>query len=162
MRLTREQVETMHRHAREAYPDECCGLILGAPRAEEGVGFRLLPCRNVQNEMHERDPEAYPRTARRAFLIDPFEFERVLKGAREAGEVVRGIFHSHPDEDAYFSREDEAAALPFGDCPSFPEAEHVVMSVREGVVRGQKVFAWDEERKGFLESELQIAEEAGA
>lgn len=160
--MTREQVEAMHRHAREAYPDECCGLILGAPRAEEGAGFRLLPCRNVQNEMHEKDPEGYPRTARRAFLIDPFEFERILKGAREAGEVVRGVFHSHPDEDAYFSREDEAAALPFGDRPSFPEAEHVVMSVREGVVRGQKVFAWDGERKSFLESELEIAEEAGA
>lgn len=164
MRLTREQVEAMRRHAREAYPEECCGLILGAPRAEEkqGAGFRLLACRNVQNEMREKDPQAYPRTARRAFLIDPFELERILKEAREAGEVVRGIFHSHPDEDAYFSREDEAAALPFGGVPSFPEAEHVVISVREGVVQGQKVFSWDGERKSFLEGDLEIAEEAGA
>jgi proteasome lid subunit RPN8/RPN11 len=29
LRLTREQVEVMHRHAEAAYPDECCGLILG-------------------------------------------------------------------------------------------------------------------------------------
>ncbi len=164
MRLNREQVEVMRRCAREAYPDECCGLILGPPRAEERIcaRFRLLPCRNVQNEMHGRDPQAYPRTARRAFLIDPFEFKRILERARETGEVIRGIYHSHPDEDAYFSQEDKDAALPFGDVPSFPEAEHVVMSVREGLVCGQKVFSWDGGRKTFVPSELEIVEEAGA
>ena len=82
--------------------------------------------------MHEKDPEFYPRTARRAFLIDPFEFERIVRRAEEVGEVVRGIFHSHPDEDAYFSQEDVDAAVPFGDIPAFPDAEHVVMSVRGG------------------------------
>ena len=164
MRLNREQVEVMRRHAREAYPDECCGLILGPPRAEgeKEEALALLPCRNVQNEMHEKDPEIYPRTARRAFLIDPFEFERIVKKAEEAGEVVRGIFHSHPDEDAYFSQEDMDAAVPFGDIPAFPDAEHIVMSVRDGVVLGQKVFSWEAEEKFFVESELEILEEAGA
>ena len=154
----------MHRHAREAYPDECCGLIIGPPRTkgEREETLALLPCKNVQNEMHERDPEIYPRTARRAFLIDPFEFERIVRRAEEAGEVVRGIFHSHPDEDAYFSQEDVDAAVPFGDIPAFPEAEHVVMSVREGAVLGQKVYSWDAERKTFLESDLEILEETSA
>ncbi len=159
MRLHREQLEAMHAHARGAYPEECCGLIVGP--AGEDASLRLLPCRNLQNEMHAKDPQAYPRTARRAFLIDPFEFERILKEAEEAGESLRGIFHSHPDEEAYFSKEDEAAAVPFGDVPSFPDAEHVVMSVREGVVRGQKVFAWDAGRKAFVESALEIYGEAG-
>ena len=124
--------------------------------------FALSPCKNVQNEMHEKDPEIYPRTARRAFLIDPFEFERIVRRAEEAGEAVRGIFHSHPDEDAYFSQEDVDAAVPFGDIPAFPDAEHVVMSVREGVVLGQKVYFWDAEQKTFVESDLEIFEEAGA
>ena len=163
MRLNREQVEAMHRHARAAYPDECCGLIVGPAPAEGNHEERLslLPCKNVQNEMHERDPEIYPRTARRAFLIDPFEFERIVKRAEEAGEVVRGIFHSHPDEDAYFSREDVDAAVPFGDIPAFPDAAHVVMSVREGAVLGQKVYSWDAAQKRFIESELEIFGETG-
>lgn len=164
MRLNRDQVEAMHRHAREAYPDECCGLIIGSPPSggnnEETLS--LLPCKNVQNEMHEKDPEIYPRTARRAFLIDPFEFERIVREAEKAGEVVRGIFHSHPDEDAYFSQEDVDAAVPFGDIPAFPDAEHVVMSVREGEVLGQKVYSWDAEQKTFIENDLEILEEAGA
>lgn len=154
----------MHRHARAAYPDECCGLITGPPPAEDGgedARLRLFPCRNVQDEMHARDPQAYPRTGRRAFLIDPFEFERILREAEEAGEVLRGIFHSHPDEDAYFSREDRDAALPFGDIPSFPHAAHIVMSVRAGAVCGQKVFLWDAGRKDFVARDLEVAGETG-
>ena len=54
------------------------------------------------------------------------------------------------------------AAVPFGDIPAFPDAGHVVMSVREGVVLGQKVYYWDAEQKTFVESDLEIFEEAGA
>ena len=76
--------------------------------------------------------------------------------------MIRGIFHSHPDEDAYFSQEDMDAAVPFGDIPAFPDAEHIVMSVRGGEVLRQKVFSWEAEGIFFVESELEIPEEAGA
>lgn len=166
LRLTQEQVEVMHAHARAAYPEECCGLILGPPPAEAGRngrdgrdGLRLYPLRNVQNEYHEKDPETYTRTARRAYLIDPFEFEKILKEAKASGHVLRGIFHSHPDEDAYFSQEDRDAAVPFGDIPSFPEAEHIVMSVREREVRGARVFVWSAGERDFVEGDLTMEEE---
>ncbi len=163
MQLTGEQMERMYAHARDAYPDECCGVILGPPPSDVGHDkLRLHPLRNVQNEFHERDPESYPRTARRAYLIEPFEFERILREAREKGEVLRGIFHSHPDEDAYFSQEDKDAAVPFGDVPSFPDAEHIVMSVCGGEVRGYKVFRWEREAKDFIEAELVVAAESGS
>ncbi len=161
MQLTEEQMERMYAHAKDAYPDECCGVILGPPSSEPGGGkMRLHPLRNVQNEFHERDPETYTRTARRAYLIEPFEFERILREAREKGEILRGIFHSHPDEDAYFSQEDKDAAVPFGDRPSFPNAEHIVMSVREGEVRGYKVFRWDSGAEDFVEADLVVAAES--
>lgn len=152
--LSAEQFEEMSVHLRAAYPDEGCGLIVGPPPggAADGVErMRLIPCRNMQNEMHARDPESYPRTARRAFLIDPFEMERILQKAKKGGEVLRGIFHSHPDEDAYFSQEDKDAAVPFGDIPSFPEVEHIVVSVRKGEVREGKSFFWDPDQKDFAE-----------
>lgn len=148
-------------HARAAYPDECCGVIVGPPAGESNGDPRRLRVhllRNLQNEMHAKDPGSYPRTARRAFLIDPFALERILREARERGEVLRAIFHSHPDEDAYFSREDRDAAVPFGDVPSYPEAAHIVMSVREGQVRGAKVFRWDAGAKDFVAGDLEVAE----
>jgi adenylyltransferase/sulfurtransferase len=160
MRLTKEQVEQMYAHAKAAYPEECCGVIVGPPPADLDRNgheeMRLLPLRNVQNEYHERDPESYPRTARRAYLIDPFEMERILQEARENGEVLRGIFHSHPDEGAYFSQEDKDAAVPFGDVPSFPDAKHIVLSVRDQEVQGYKVFRWAAETKDFIEGDLFI------
>ena len=158
MQLTRDQAEIIFAHARAEYPNECCGVILGPPAAEGGEGLRIVPCRNMQDEMHARDPESYPRTARRAFLLDPFEFERLLKEARGRGERLRGIFHSHPDEDAYFSQEDQDAAIPFGDIPSFPEVEHIVVSVRDGEVRDTKSFQWDPKEKRFRETVLSVAE----
>ena len=94
--------------------------------------------------------------------VDTALVRRFVRRAEEAGEVVRRIFHSHPDEDAYFSQEDVDAAVPFGDIPAFPDAGHVVMSVREGVVLGQKVYYWDAEQRTFVESDLEIFEEAGA
>ncbi|MBT3350299.1 MAG: hypothetical protein HOJ95_01275 [Nitrospinaceae bacterium] len=160
MHLSSKQVEVMHQHARDAYPDECCGLIVGPPVGESGSGGseekRLLPLRNVQNEYHERDPATYTRTARRAYLIDPFEFERILTEAKDSQEVLRGIFHSHPDEESYFSQEDKDAAVPFGDIPSFPHAEQIVMSVMGGEVKGAKVFLWSSDEKDFLEGELVV------
>jgi len=161
LRLTRDQAEMMHGHARAAYPEECCGVIVGPPPGEVNGGpqrLRVHLLRNLQNEMHAKDPQSYPRTARRAFLIDPFELERILREARSRGEVLRGIFHSHPDEEAYFSQEDRDAAVPFGDVPSYPEAAHVVLSVREGQVKGAKVFRWDPARRDFLPGDLDVVE----
>ncbi len=58
MQLTGEQMERMYAHARDAYPDECCGVIFGSPPAGPGQDkLRLHPLQNVQNEFHERDPE---------------------------------------------------------------------------------------------------------
>lgn len=162
MHLSAEQLEEMHAHLRAAYPDEGCGLIVGPPSGGAADGaerMRLIPCRNMQNEMHARDPKSYPRTARRAFLIDPFEMDRILREAKAQGEVLRGIFHSHPDEDSYFSQEDRDAAMPFGDLPSFPGVEHIVVSVREGEARESKSFLWDADRKDFVEGRITILEE---
>lgn len=160
MLLSSSMIEVMHQHARDAYPDECCGLIVGQPPGDAGMSgqerMRLLPLRNVQNEYHERDPETYTRTARRAYLIDPFEFERILEDARDNNEVLRGIFHSHPDEESYFSQEDKNAAVPFGDIPAFPQAEQIVMSVMKGEVKGARVFVWSSDGKDFLEGELVV------
>lgn len=161
MWLTREQIETMYAHAKEAYPNECCGLIVGPRLANEGAGrngLRLLLCQNIQDEMHKRDPESYPRSARKAFFIDPVEFAHIVREADERKEVIRGIFHSHPDEEAYFSQEDKDAAVPFGDLPSFPDAEHIVISVRDGEIKGYKVFLWDREKKEFLPAESELKE----
>ena len=151
MRLSKEQSDMISEHAISSYPDECCGLILG-PKQEsyQPSDLEIVLCRNIQNKMHELDPENYPRTERTAFLIEPKEFLRIDNSTKE-GKILIGIFHSHPDEDSYFSDEDKSAAVPFGDIPTFPDAEHIVVSVFENEIREIKVFAWDEKKKDFIQ-----------
>ncbi len=41
------------------YPGECCGVVMDKP------GERLLlACRNIQDELHAKDPERHPRDSR--------------------------------------------------------------------------------------------------
>jgi desampylase len=67
-------------HAREAAPDECCGLLLG--RGDEILD--AVRARNVSDEPATR------------FLIDPADHFAALHSARCRGLEVIGFYHSHP------------------------------------------------------------------
>ena len=159
MRLSRKQIDLIFSHAESNYPDECCGLIVGPVGEDFDLDdFEIILCRNIQNDMHKLDPETYPRTARTAFLIEPKEFLRIDNSAKE-GKVLKAIFHSHPDEESYFSDEDKRAALPFGDIPTFPDADHVVISIRQNEVKETKVFTWDQGKKDFVQGVFNVVDD---
>lgn len=138
-------------HAREAYPEECCGVILGG-----GDGDRVHRLVNIQNRLHAADPETFPRDARTAYTVEPRELDAVLEGAVRAGMAFKALYHSHPDHDAYFSQEDRACATPFGE-PTWPDTAQVVVSVMDGSVGRVAVYAWDPGAGDFLETPLRRA-----
>ncbi len=144
--LTAEALEAMYAHARREYPNECCGIVFGAKGSE--VADQVKCCANVQNELHEADPVANPRDARTAYNLsaaDIFGLQKSLRGDRPA----KIVFHSHVEVGAYFSDTDQAAAT-FGDEPAYP-VEYVVVDVRKDGTRGCVQFAWDEDRKRYVE-----------
>jgi [CysO sulfur-carrier protein]-S-L-cysteine hydrolase len=126
----------------EEYPFESCGVILA-----RGPERRLLPCRNAQNELHERDPQRYPRDARTAYYIDPKDLLRIGDLERQ-GFAVAVIYHSHVDATgpgktgAYFSETDKRQALVGGE-PAYPAAVYVVTSVLGGEVEAMAAFRWN-------------------
>lgn len=109
-------MQEIFRQSQNEYPSECCGLIL----RDEQHQLTLLPCVNLQDEWHARDPVSFPRTSATAYSIDP----RVIMD-NESRMVC--IYHSHPDHGAYFSDEDQLVAAPFGE-PSFPNVSYLVVS----------------------------------
>lgn len=147
LRLDTQTIEEVTRHAREAYPNECCGVVL---RRADGTQL-VIRIRNIQDEMHERDPHRYPRTARIAYAGHPADLKVALDLAEEPGNSLAALYHSHPDHDAYFSDEDVAQATPFGE-PSYPEALQVVVSIHGGEVRAIKLFRWDSDSGSFEET----------
>ena len=75
MSVTPEQLAEMQAHALAEYPFECCGILIGKP--DHHAEDRLFRCTNIQNRLHELDPEAHPRDARTAFQIEGRELIRI-------------------------------------------------------------------------------------
>jgi proteasome lid subunit RPN8/RPN11 len=136
LRLAESHLEAIRRRARRAYPEECCGLLLGEP--EEG-GARVvaaLPARNL-------DP-----APRRGYLVDPRALLRGHRAARRLSLEVVGYYHSHPDSPAAPSRRDLAEALP--------GASYLIVSVRGGEPGPSRSFR---RVGGILAAEELVAEE---
>lgn len=136
------------RHAVDAFPEECCGVILLRSGKDE---VRRLA--NIQNRLHALDPATYPRAASIAYAMDPKELEATLDQAAANGGTIKAFYHSHPNHEAYFSAEDKAFAMPFGE-PTFPEAAQLVISIYDGAVKRIAAYAWSEARKDFVERPL--------
>ncbi len=150
MILTPEELVRVQAQAVAEYPAECCGVLLA--RGAPGSDRLLMACRNIQNELHAKDPERHPRDARTAYFIDPRDLLTI--GRREGeGYRVATIYHSHIDTGAYFSATDRQNALINGE-PAYPDAVYVVLSVVEGRVVDAVAFVWDPSARDFARTEL--------
>jgi adenylyltransferase/sulfurtransferase len=145
MIVTAEEFERIQAQAEAEYPYECCGVILikdGSPPDRT-----LLPCRNVQNELHAKDPELHPRDARTAYSIAPQDLLGIARMESD-GWSLKIIYHSHIDAGAYFSETDARQALLGGE-PSYPDAAYLVLSVVEGKAADAAAFRWNPESRAF-------------
>ena len=79
-------------HAREASPEECCGLLLG-------LGDEIVEA------VRARNLAAEPATR---FLIDPADHFAARRTARGRGLEVVGFYHSHPSSPPEPSERDRA------------------------------------------------------
>jgi proteasome lid subunit RPN8/RPN11 len=142
LRISKTSQAIIEAHAAACYPNEACGFVITRARNEE-----LVCVRNIQNERHAADPSL--RDARTAYTMGT-DAVPILTGHERGDLVIRAIFHSHPDHDAYFSAEDRKQATVW-DEPSYPDAGQIVVSVRQGVVKVAKAFAWDAVARDYVE-----------
>jgi proteasome lid subunit RPN8/RPN11 len=105
--------ETMVGHAQIRFPNECCGAMLGRIDGDRKLVTVAVPIENA----HEG-----PQGAR--YEISPQDLLAAEREARAQGMDLVGIFHSHPDCDAYFSETDLKNSCPW--------YSFVVLSVKNG------------------------------
>ena len=146
--LSGDTWEEISRHAQAAFPEECCGVVLA-----KGAKEQVRRLENIQNKLHNLDPETFPRTAVIAYAMDPKELETVVGNAGRDGAKLKAFYHSHPEHEAYFSEEDKAFATPFGE-PTFPHAAQIVVSIYQREVKGMCAFVWSENTGDFVEVPL--------
>jgi proteasome lid subunit RPN8/RPN11 len=122
-------------HAREAEPEECCGLVL----SERGQRYgRALRCQNEMTLRHREDPEEFPRDGRAAYYMSVRDVLEISREAERSGERVTAVYHSHVGAAAYLSKDDLAYAR--NPLFPFPGADQIVLSVFELRVREIKIF----------------------
>lgn len=96
--IPKAAVRAIEDHARETYPEECCGFLLG--HASEPR--RIQESRRAQN--------LAPENRARRYTIDPLEQLRADDDAAKRGLELIGIYHSHPDHPAAPSEFDRSRA----------------------------------------------------
>jgi proteasome lid subunit RPN8/RPN11 len=142
--IPKSVLATVYEHARAAFPDECCGYLLG-PRDGDAVDIAVA-CRNAQRDgEHPTHPD---RDADTGFVIagrELFAFAKSLDSARPA----RVVYHSHTNGHAYFSEVDrQVAGSATG--PHYP-VQHLVVGVTSTGLTEAAQFAWSDETRDFVE-----------
>jgi proteasome lid subunit RPN8/RPN11 len=151
-KISRPNLDRIIAQAEREFPYECCGFIIGHEQSEE-----VRPIANIQNVQHAKDPTAFPRDARTAFLMDPRQHLAVMREIDDRKLALKIVYHSHPDHEAYFSPTDRRQACSFDpDYPDYPETAYVVISIMGGRFNRVAAFVWDVQKKEFAETELTI------
>jgi proteasome lid subunit RPN8/RPN11 len=100
-------------HARETYPNECCGAMLGSI---EGDRKTVVESMRLQN--------AFEGVQAARYELRPEDLLAADQAARNRKMDLIGIYHSHPDCDAYFSTTDLQNSCPW--------YSFVVLSIQKG------------------------------
>ncbi|MCG8418289.1 MAG: Mov34/MPN/PAD-1 family protein [Proteobacteria bacterium] len=144
--IPRELVLEIFRHARDAFPAECCGWLTGPADGDQVTGIR--PTVNAQ--VAGDHPSGQGRSADEAYVIageDLLAFNRAFDDPTPP----RIIYHSHPNGRAYFSNMDqEVARSPWGDGPAYP-VQQLVVGLDSDRVDSAALFAWSDEDGKFVE-----------
>jgi len=113
IQVSSEPWQEMLEHARSTYPNECCGAMLGNI---DGDQKKVLAAMRLENS------SAGSQRAR--YELRPEDLLAADKEARRQGMDLIGIYHSHPDCDAYFSKTDLENSCPW--------YSFIVLSIQKG------------------------------
>lgn len=123
-------------HAKESYPDECCGVIAGKPGPERTVE-KAYRTENT-NKVRSRD----------RYEIDPAALLKLDRKLREEGLDILGFYHSHPDHPdspSVFDRE-----------RGQPGYSYLIVAVNGERETTVKSWSFEEDDEPFGEEEIKL------
>jgi proteasome lid subunit RPN8/RPN11 len=135
--LSGNQEAAIRKEGEIAYPNECCGILLGTlgdngRRAVEDI----IPIENAREA-----GEQYHR-----FRIEPEDLMKAEFAARKRRLDVLGFYHSHPDHPAKPSDYDQEHALPF--------YSYIITAVDKGKAGDFTSWVLKADRSEFVREEI--------
>ena len=135
IRIEPEPWAAMVAHARQTYPNECCGAMLGSID-DAGKTVRVaLPLEN-----------AFDGVQAARYELRPQDLLAADKAAHERHMDLIGIYHSHPDCGAYFSKTDLQNSCPW--------YSFVVLSIQKGEFHHANSWLPNAEQTAAAQEEL--------
>lgn len=132
--VLRSEVEKILTKAKAAYPEECCGVLLGRRRGEKIV-TEIRPLTNSTSELRNR-----------RYAIDPKELLALEKETAPRGLEVLGFYHTHPDAPAKPSPRDLESAWPW--------YSYLILSVKGGQPGELRAWVLRDDRSTFDEEKV--------
>lgn len=123
-----------------AYPNECCGILIGRhrPGERERVVDRIVAMTNA----------FFPQERYHRFSIDPLMLANAEESAAAEGKAVIGFYHSHPDHPARPSEYDRTHVPPW----SF--YSHVIVAIEQKQPAAMTCWVFNEESEQFDEQAI--------
>jgi len=137
--IPRPVVRRIEDHAREAFPEECCGFLLGSAARHR----RVVEARRAKNVVAEN------RTSR--YAIDPLELLHVDEEARAKHLDLIGIYHSHPNHPAEPSEFDRSRAAGW--------YSYVIVRIDDRRPSGMTCWRFDDRKDQFEPETIVIGSE---
>ena len=138
-RLDRGRLQEILAHATEAYPQECCGFLIG--HVTDGVR-RVVEVRRAGNVRSD--------SPRNRYQISPEEFREGERDSRLREMEIVGFYHSHPDVAASPSDYDRDHAWPW--------YVYLITSVVERKAHAPMAWVLDDSRSRFRPEALDPGE----
>ncbi len=136
LKVANNAYEQMVEHAKSAYPEECCGAMVGYVMG----GRKVFNVERLTNTNTERAHDRY--------VIDPHELYLIDKVARTQGCEVIGFYHSHPDHPDQPSEFDrEMGQLDYS---------YVIVAVQGGTEVSVKSWIFTKEGAPFSEEKIEM------
>jgi proteasome lid subunit RPN8/RPN11 len=117
-----------------AYPNECCGVMIGRDVKQAGAVRRLVERLEPLKNSFTAD-EQYHR-----FSLDPLDLMKAEKSAGNEGKLVLGFYHSHPDHPARPSETDREHAWEFYSYLIVAIHKKQPVDMTSWVLNGERVF----------------------
>jgi proteasome lid subunit RPN8/RPN11 len=130
LKIGAADMDSIHEHAKEAYPEECAGILVGMDNGEAKVIVDVWRADNT----HEGERE-------RRFLIEPLKIKEFEDAARERDLDILGFYHSHPDHPAEPSEYDRDHAWPY--------YSYIITSVSGEEIKDTNSWLLRDDRSGY-------------
>jgi proteasome lid subunit RPN8/RPN11 len=138
IRLPASWQDAIRTEGENAYPNECCGVLLGAILPDDSRAVEdIIPLDNAREQA-----EQYHR-----FRIEAEDLLRAEKTAAARGRDVLGFYHSHPDHPARPSGYDRDNAVPF--------YSYIIVSVEKAKAAALTSWRLSDNREEFFEEAVQ-------